>query len=137
MACIAAEQIQPAADKEAVMADAKIKMTFDGGEVIILLANNHSAADLLSLLPLNLSVGDFNNAEKILMPPRTLAGAKSAADYDPNIGDAALYAPCGNLAIYYRDAPYSDGLLYLGKVESGLEALSKVSSNAKIFIEKI
>jgi hypothetical protein len=71
------------------------------------------------------------------MPPRTLAGAKSAVGYNPNIGDIALYTPWGNLAVFYRDSPYADGLLYLGKVESGLEALSKVPNNTKIFIERM
>ncbi|MDR2082021.1 MAG: hypothetical protein LBP54_09110 [Campylobacteraceae bacterium] len=73
----------------------------------------------------------------MLMPPRTLAGAKSAVGYNPNIGDIALYTPWGNLAVFYRDSPYADGLLYLGKVESGLEALSKVPNNTKIFIERM
>ncbi|MDR0761945.1 MAG: hypothetical protein LBF13_02715 [Campylobacteraceae bacterium] len=130
----AAEHIKTTADKSTT---AKIKMTFDSGEVVISLINNPTAADLLSLLPLTLSVSDFNNAEKIIMLPQTLAGAKSAVGYDSKVGDVALYAPWGNLAIFYRDASYAAGLLYLGRVESGLDALSKISNNAKIFIEQI
>jgi hypothetical protein len=119
-----------------VMTTTKIKMVFENGEVIISLTNNPTTADLLSLLPMTLYASDFNNAEKILMLPRTLIGAKSAVGYDPKIGDVALYAPWGNLAIYYRDAPYAAGLLYLGKVELGLDALSKIPNNTKIYIEK-
>jgi hypothetical protein len=38
------------------------------------------------------------------------------------------YAPWGNLAIYYRDFGYSSGLVILGKIDSGMEALDMPGS---------
>jgi hypothetical protein len=40
------------------------------------------------------------------------------------VGDITYYAPWGNLAIFYRDFGYSSGLVSLGRIESGIEALS-------------
>ena len=43
----------------------------------------------------------------------------------PSIGDIAYYAPWGNLAIFYRDFPYSPGLIKLGVIDTGGEALGQ------------
>ena len=40
----------------------------------------------------------------------------------------ALYAPWGNLAIYYRDFRYSDGLVRLGALELGAAAISRTDA---------
>jgi hypothetical protein len=48
-------------------------------------------------------------------------GAPAGAD--PSVGDIAYYAPWGNIAIYYQDAPYARGVVPLGRIVSGLEAL--------------
>ena len=39
------------------------------------------------------------------------------------MGDLAYYAPWGNLAIYYKDFRHSPGLIKLGTLDGGLEAL--------------
>lgn len=39
-------------------------------------------------------------------------------------GDIAYYAPWGNLAIFHREFGYSSGLVRLGRLDSGVEALS-------------
>ena len=40
------------------------------------------------------------------------------------MGDITYYAPWGNLAIFYKDAGYARGLVKLGRLDSGIEALS-------------
>lgn len=44
---------------------------------------------------------------------------------DPSIGDIAYYAPWGNLAIYYKDFAYSEGLVILGKIDGGTDAFNR------------
>jgi hypothetical protein len=44
---------------------------------------------------------------------------------DPSIGDITYYSPWGNLAVFYRDFGYSNGLVKLGKMDSGVEALNR------------
>jgi hypothetical protein len=41
------------------------------------------------------------------------------------VGDIAYYAPWGNLAIFIKDFGYSRGLVKLGCIESGLDALQR------------
>ena len=45
-----------------------------------------------------------------------------------------LLRPVGNLAIFHKDFRYSDGLVILGKIDSGMEALN-VPGSAKVTIE--
>ena len=50
------------------------------------------------------------------------------------MGDITYYAPWGNLAIFYKDFGYSRGLVILGKIDSGLEALI-VPGSLRVTIE--
>ena len=56
--------------------------------------------------------------------PRKLTTQAAPEGIDPQVGDIAYYAPWGNLAIYYRDFGYSSGLIRLGRLASGLDALT-------------
>ena len=41
------------------------------------------------------------------------------------MGDVTYYAPWGNLALFHRDFEYSSGLVKLGALYSGIEALRR------------
>ena len=102
----------------------KIRLTFDGKAIEATLLDNATARDLLSLLPMTLTLEDYNATEKIGYPPRKLSTAGAPAGVDPSVGDIAYYAPWGNLAIFYKDFGYSRGLIGLGHIDSGIEALN-------------
>ncbi|HEU0259072.1 MAG TPA: cyclophilin-like fold protein [Burkholderiales bacterium] len=53
----------------------------------------------------------------------------------PSVGDIAYYAPWGNLAMFYTDAPYARGLLPLGRIDSSIVAL-RASGTSKVTIER-
>jgi hypothetical protein len=114
----------------------RIRLTFDGKSVEATLRDNATARDLLSLLPMTLTLEDHASTEKIGHPPRKLSTAGAPAGADPSVGDIAYYAPWGNLAIYYKDFGYSPGLIGLGRIDSGLDALS-VPGSVKVTIERI
>lgn len=83
--------------------------------------------DFLSLLPLELSMEDFNQKEKISYLPRELAWEGSSG-FDPEDGDLIYYTPWGNLGFYYDASGigYSDATLKLGTftaTRSELDAL--------------
>jgi len=46
----------------------------------------------------------------------------------PSAGDLSYYAPSGNLAILHRGFAYSSGLIRLGHLETGLDAMRKAGS---------
>jgi hypothetical protein len=118
------------------MTTLKIRMTVNGRKVIATLADNATARDFHSLLPMTLTLDDYAETEKISYLPRKLSKDGAPAGVDPEIGDIAYYAPWGNLAIYYKDFGYSDGLIKLGAIDSGLEAF-KVPGSLKVKIEPI
>jgi hypothetical protein len=114
----------------------KIRLTINGKIVTATLADNTTAKDFYSLLPLNLVLDDYAATEKISYLPRKLSTGGVAAGKDPSIGDIAYYAPWGNLAIFYKDFGYSNGLIKLGTIDSGVEAL-KVPGPLKVRIESV
>lgn len=97
-----------------------------GDRVIPATLNNSKAAqDFASLLPLSLTLEDYASTEKISDLPKRLSTDGAPRGSDPSVGDLAYYAPWGNLAVYYRDFGYSNGLVLLGSVDSGIEALAR------------
>lgn len=109
------------------------------GEIIVRFSNDDNHADVvmaedspavkdfLSMLPLELSLEDFNQKEKISYLPRELAWEGSSG-FDPEDGDLIYYTPWGNLGFYYDASGigYSDATLKLGTftaTRSELDAL--------------
>src|SRR5207244_13172748 len=89
----------------------KIRLTINGKAISATLTTNGAAKDFLSLLPMTLTLDDYAATEKIAYLPRKLSAAGAPAGSDPSDGDIAYYGPWGNLAIFYKDAPYARGLI--------------------------
>src|SRR5437879_7033091 len=102
----------------------KIRLTINGKAISATLTTNGTAKDFLSLLPMTLTLDDYAATEKIAYLPRKLSTAGAPPGSDPSVGDIAYYAPWGNLAIFYRDAPYARWLIPLGSIVSGCVSLS-------------
>jgi hypothetical protein len=102
----------------------KIKITVDTKEITAVISDNAMARDFVTLLPLTLTLEDYNRTEKVSNLPRKLSTVGTSQGHDPQIGDICIYVPWGNLCIFYRDFGYSNGLVLLGKIESGMDALS-------------
>jgi hypothetical protein len=112
----------------------KLRLTLNGAPLAATLYDNAASRDLLKLLPLELTLQDYASAEKIAYLPRKLDTVAAPAGFDPTPGDITYYAPWGNLAIFYRDQPFASGLVSLGRIESGLDAL-KIGGTLKLTIE--
>ena len=74
----------------------KVRITVEGAPITASLIDNATSRDFVSLLP----------------------------GVDPAVGDITYDAPWGNLALFHRDAGYAAGLIRLGSIDSGFEALS-------------
>lgn len=101
----------------------KISIKVKDKTVTATLIDNKTTQDFISLLPLTLALEDYARTEKISDLPERLSTEDAPSGSDPAIGDIAYYAPWGNLAIFYRDFGYANGLVILGKIDSGVEAL--------------
>jgi hypothetical protein len=115
----------------------KLKITAGEKVLTATLYDNPASKDLVSLLPLTLTLTDYNNTEKISDLPRRLSTKEAPAGYKPSAGDLTIYAPWGNLAIFYKDFGYSNGLVVLGKLDSGVEVFNMPGSiNVKIELNR-
>lgn len=116
----------------------KVLMTIDGKEYEVRLYDNPVADELYDSLPLELTFEDYNNVEKIayLSEEQQLSADDELEGYDPAPGDLCLYAPWGNLSLFYQDFDYSDGLISLGRLDSGIEDISTKSEEFTVTLEK-
>lgn len=101
----------------------KIEIEVEGATIAAVLEDSPAARDFASLLPLTLTLEDYHSTEKISALPRRLNVEHAPAGFDPSPGDLTYYAPWGNLAIFYRDFGYSRGLVKLGAIVAGVDAL--------------
>jgi hypothetical protein len=101
-------------------------LTAKGSEIVIRLAQNPTARDFLSLLPLTLEFRDFARMEKIAYLPRRLA-THGSPSHTPRNGDLIYFVPWGNLGFFYdaarRDPSFDDRVILIGQVERGLDRL--------------
>jgi hypothetical protein len=113
----------------------KIKISAGDTVLTATMLNNATSRDFMSLLPMTLTLSDYAGTEKISDLPRKLSTQGAPPGSDPSVGDITLYAPWGNLAIFYKDFGYASGLIILGRIDSGLDRLSQL--NGKVTIERM
>ena len=114
----------------------KIRLSVADTVITATLFDSKATQDFVSLLPLTLTLEDYAGTEKISNLPKKLSTEGAPAGSDPAVGDITYYAPWGNLAIFHRDFGYSNGLVILGKIDSGIEALS-VPGSIRVTIEPV
>lgn len=105
----------------------KLRLTVNGtDEVVIAMYDNTAADAFLERLPLeDLSFSDLSGIEKpIARPDEPFSLEEEEPGYDPVAGEMVIYRPWGNFTIFYGDFRYSDELVPLGKVESGLDVIA-------------
>lgn len=124
------------ADIEGENTERKLKMTVNGQEVAITLYDTPAANALYDMLPLDLNFEDFNGIEKISYLSQELPTEGEPDGCDPDVGDLCLYAPWGNLSIFYQDFRYSDSLIMLGHIDSGMDVISEMEENTSTVLEK-
>ena len=96
--------------------------------------DNPTAKDFVSLLPLTLTLTDYAGTEKVSYLPKKLSTQNAPAGYKPFVGDITYYAPWGNLALFYKDFGYSNGLIALGKSDGDVDVF-KTSGSVQVKME--
>lgn len=114
----------------------KIKMTVDRRTITATMADNAAARDFISRLPLEVEFEDYNRTEKIFYPSPKLNIDGVKRGCAPVPGDITIYAPWGNVAIFYKSWPQSSELIRIGSIDGdGIETL-KGAGNIIVKIEK-
>lgn len=86
------------------------------------LADGRAAQDFYAMLPLVVDFEDYAGAESIACLPRKL-DTRGEADSAGREGDINYYAPWGNLALFYRERGKAPGLVHLGVMHGGAQAV--------------
>ena len=105
----------------------KINLTVDGKTVTATLIDNSASRDLVSRLPLEITLEDFNNTtEKIFYPKPALNLKKTNNGTAPVPGDITIYEPWQNVATFCKSFSYSDDLIKIGHIDvDRIELLKK------------
>ena len=131
MLCFGLSDVCMAAETQAK----KIKMLFSGEQAVVVLDAHPAVQDLLSMLPMTVTFEDYNGMEKIGYLQRKLQTEGSPSSCDPSVGTFAYYAPWGNLSVFYRDFRHSEGLVPLGRIESGMNSLARMQGDFSVRLE--
>jgi len=114
----------------------KININIGGKILTATLADNATARDFVSLLPLNVSMNDLFGREKYGDLPKALSGNGPRKNrYE--VGDVAYWSPDEQFAVYYRqdgESIPSPGVIPIAKIDAGTEAFN-VPGTVKVTIE--
>lgn len=115
----------------------KINITVDGNTVNATLIDNSASRDLVSSLPLEINLDDFNNTtEKIFYPKPSLNLNEKKNGIAPVSGDITIYKPWQNVAIFCKTFSYSDDLIKIGHIDGDGIELFKKKGKVKVTISK-
>ena len=116
----------------------KIRLTLNGTALTATLIDSETTRDFVSLLPLTLTMSDLFGREKFGHLPRAISeGGKRTRTYE--VGDVIYWSPGPDVAIYYRHDGQpipSPGIIVIGKMDSGVEALA-LPGSVRLMIELI
>ncbi len=114
----------------------KIRLSVNNKVLTATLADNKTARDFISLLPLTLTMNDLFGREKYARLPRAIS-QEGKRTHTYQIGDLAYWSPSHDVAVYYRqdgDKIPEPGIIVIGKIDSGVAALD-VAGSVKVTIE--
>ncbi len=103
----------------------RVRFTFADQVFAASLDDNPSAREFAAMLPLDLTIEDYADNEKIAHLPRKLSQRDAGPIPGEAPGDLCYYAPWGNLAFFHGGYRYSSGLIRLGRLEGGVDPLLK------------
>jgi hypothetical protein len=115
----------------------KINLKISGKTLTATLADNPTAQDFVSLLPLKVSMNDLFGREKYGDLPRGISET-GPRTHSYHVGDIAYWLPDHQLAVYYRQDNQtipSPGVIPVAKMDAGIEAF-QVPGSVKVTIER-
>lgn len=103
----------------------RVRITIGDRSIDATLADSEAARDFASLLPLTLDMHDLFRREKFASLPRAIS-EQGKRTHDYAVGTIGYWPPGPDVAIFYRqdgERIPDPGLIVLGKVKAGVEAL--------------
>jgi hypothetical protein len=120
------------------VASTKLRIRVGTRTLTATVAQNATARDFLSLLPLTVRMSDLFGREKAAPLPRALAsGGRRRHTY--SVGDIIYWSPGPDLAVYYRGggpAIPAPGIVLLARLDSGTRAFN-VPGAVRVRLERV
>jgi hypothetical protein len=116
----------------------KIRLKVNGKIITTTMIDSKTTRDFISLLPLSLNMNDLFRREKYARLPKAISTAGARA-HTYEVGEIVYWSPGPDVAIYYRqdgERIPNPGIIVIGKIDSGVEALN-VAGSVKVTIELI
>lgn len=116
----------------------RIRISANGRVISAALADNETAEDFASLLPLTLTMRDLFGREKHARLPRAISTA-GPRSYTYEVGDVILWSPGPDVAIFYHHDGQtipSPGSILIAKADAAVEALN-VPGSVSVTIERV
>ena|SRR5436190_4590715 len=114
----------------------KINIKIGGKTVRATLADNATARNFVSVVPLTLSMKDLFGREKYAALPKALS-EKGPRSSRYEVGDVAYWSPSHDLAVYYHQAGESipsPGIIPIAKIDGGAESFN-VPGSVNVIVE--
>jgi hypothetical protein len=113
----------------------KIRISIADKVVIAIVADNTTARDFVSVLPLSMSMKDLFGREKYGDLPKALSeNGPRKNTYE--VGEIAYWSPDYQFAVYYNqdgESIPSPGVILIAKIDAGVEAFN-VPGSVKVTI---
>jgi hypothetical protein len=116
----------------------RLRLTAGTTRLEATLADNATARDFASLLPLTVTLDDLFGRERYAPLPRPLA--EGAGRHSYQVGDIAYWPPGPDVAIFYRHDGQSipdPGIVPLATIASGVEVLANLDAATRLTVEAI
>jgi hypothetical protein len=114
----------------------KIRIKVADKKITANVANNETARDFVSVLPLTVTMNDLFGREKYGDLPKALS-EKGPRQKRYEVGDVAYWSPAHQFAIYYHqdgESIPSPGIILIATIDGGAEAFN-VPGSVKVTIE--
>lgn len=91
--------------------------------------DNPTTQSLLDQMPFTIVLKDYAKTEMIFYPTKTLNQDNAPSGAEPRAGEIMCYGPWGNVAIFYKNAAYADGLIPMGRIDDVIQFTKVLASN--------
>lgn len=116
----------------------KIRLKVNDKILSATMIDSKTTREFISLLPLTLNMNDLFHREKYAHLPKAISTAGARA-HTYEVGEIVYWSPGPDVAIYYHqdgERIPNPGIIVIGKIDSGVEALN-VADSVKVIIERI
>jgi hypothetical protein len=114
----------------------RLNLKVNGKSLEVTLRESETTRDLVSLLPLTLTMNDLFGREKFGHLPRAISDSGERT-HSYQVGEIVYWSPGPDIAVFYRHDGQTipaPGLIIIGEVESGVETLN-VPGSLEVTIE--